>query len=211
MGEDGFSDTGGDTCTAAGEKVSGTLIAKMTASGSTSLILTWNKVTGAEGYDVFFVKCGKGKPALVKSFKGNKTFRWKKTKLKKKTAYKALVKAYITKNGKKKYVLSSPQAHVYTSGGTENYANVKSVTLAKSRVTLKKGGKYKIKAAVNKTDPKKRLMPEKHTLQLRYISSNKKIATVSRAGRITAKAAGSCKVYVIAQNGAKKTLTVTVR
>ena len=39
-------------------KVSGTLLSKMTAKGKSSLVLTWSKVKGADGYDVFFAKCG---------------------------------------------------------------------------------------------------------------------------------------------------------
>ena len=46
---------------------------------------------------------------------------------------------------------------------------------------------------------------------LRYVSSNKKIATVSKSGKITAKSKGSCKVYVIAVNGARKAVRVTVK
>ena len=66
-----------------------------------------------------------------------------------------------------------------------------------------------------KVDPKlqngKKLMPTNHEAKLRYISSNKKIATVSKSGRITAKSKGSCKVYVIAVNGASKAVSVTVK
>lgn len=192
-------------------KVSGTLLAKITAKGKSSLVLTWNKVKGAEGYDIFFIKCGKQAPKKVKTITGNKTFKWTKKNLKKKKAYKAVVKAYVKKNGKKTYVGTSPMVHAYTSGGTKNYTNAKSVTVKKASVSLKAGKTYKIKAIVNKLKKGKKLMPSGHAPKLRYVSSNKKIATVSKSGKITAKSKGSCKVYVIAVNGASKTIKVTVR
>ena len=54
-------------------------------------------------------------------------------------------------------------------------------------------------------------MPKGHAPKLRYLSSNKKIATVSSRGKISAKAKGCCKIFVYAANGAGKTVTVTVR
>ena len=192
-------------------KVSGTLMSKITAKGKNSLVLTWSQIKGAEGYDIFFIKCGKAAPKKVKTIKGNKTFQWTKTGLKEQKAYKAVVKAYVTKNGKKTYVRTSPMVHAYTSGGKTHYTNAKSVTLKKAKVTLMKGTTYKIKAKVNKLQKGKKLMPTGHAPKLRYVSSNKKIATVSKSGKITAKSKGSCKVYVIAVSGASKTVKVTVK
>ena len=192
-------------------KVSGTLLSKMTAKGKNSLVLTWSKVKGAEGYDIFFIKCGKQPPKKVKTIKGNKTFKWTKKSLKTKKAYKAVVKAYVTKNGKKTYVRTGPMVHAYTSGGTSKYTNAKSVTVKKTSVSLKAGKTYKIKANVVKLQKGKKLMPTGHAPKLRYVSNNKKIATVSKSGKITAKSKGSCKVYVIAVNGASKAVSVTVK
>lgn len=192
-------------------KVSGTLLAKITDKGSNSLVLTWNKVNGAEGYDIFFIKCGKQAPKKVKTIKGNKTFKWMKGGLTKGKAYKAVVKAYVMKNGKKTYVRTSPIVHAYTSGGTKNYTNSKSVTVKKTSVLLKAGKTYKIKAGVTKLQKGKKLMPTGHAPVLRYVSGNKKIATVSKSGKIKAKSKGSCKVYVIAVNGARKAVHVTVK
>ena len=174
-------------------------------------MLTWNKVNGAEGYDIFFIKCGKQAPKKVKTIKGNKTFKWTKSGLMKGKAYKAVVKAYVMKNGKKTYVRTSPMVHAYTSGGTKNYTNSKSVTVKKTSVLLKAGKTYKIKAGVTKLQKGKKLMPTGHAPVLRYVSGNKKIATVSKSGKITAKSKGSCKVYVIAVNGARKAVHVTVK
>ena len=146
----------------------------------------------------------------VKTIKGNRTLTWTKKGLKKRKAYKAVVKAYVMKNGKKKYFRTSPMIHAYTSGKTKRYTNPKSVKVKKMKITLSAGESYKIRAKVRKLRKGKRFMPESHAPKLRYLSSDKKIAAVSKSGRITAKAKGSCKVFVYTFNGVSKTIKVTV-
>ena len=191
------------------------LLAKMTTKGKKSLVLSWNKVNGAAGYDIFFSKCRGDDDSLdfkkVKTIKAGKALKWTKKGLKKNKPYRAYVKAYVMKDGKKKYIKTSPQVHTYTAGYTKTYTNAKSVTVKKTSVSLKKGKTYKIKAKVNKLKKRKKLMPAGHTVKLRYLSTDKKIAVVSASGKITAKAKGSCKIYAFAHNGVKKTIKVTVK
>ena len=198
-------------------KISGTPTAKMTAKGSNGLTIGWNKIQGAAGYDIFFAECNhNGKKIAcknVKNIKGNKTFSWSKTGLKKNTAYKAYVKAYVMKNGKKSYVRTSPMMHAYTGGQTKNYTNAKSVTIKnvkKGKLSLKKGKTYTIKATVNKVNKKKKLMSKSHAPILRYMTSNSKVATVNSSGKITAKGKGTCYIYAYAHNGVSKSIKVTV-
>ena len=198
-------------------KVSGTPLAKMTA-GKKSLTIGWNKIKGVAGYDIFFAQCNhkhkKYTCKKVKKIKGNKTFVWKKSGLKKGRAYKVYVKAYVYKDGKKKYVSKSPLMHAYTGNGTKKYTNAKSVTIRnvkKGKLSLKKGRTFKIKAKVNKVSKKKKLMPKSHAPKLRYMTSDKKIATVSSKGKIKAKAKGKCYIYAYAHNGVSKKVTVIVK
>ena len=194
------------------KKVSGTLLTRMTAKGNKSLVLTWSKVKGAEGYDIFFTGCGTTlKNKVVRKIKGNKTFTWTKKKLLKGKKYKAYVKAWVKKDGKKTYVKKSPAVHAFTANGNKKYTNPKSITVKKKKITLKAGKSYTIKTKINKIDEKKSLMKETHGAALRYCSSNTKIARVSSKGKITAKAPGKCKVYVYAINGVSKTIRVTVK
>lgn len=186
-------------------------LAQLTNKGKTSLVLTWNKVEGAEGYDIFFVRCGNTFGKKTKTIKGNERFTWTKKGLNKQSAYKAVVKAYVTVDGKKTYVKTSPTVHAYTSGGTKSYTNVQGVTVKKTSVSLKAGKTHTIKASVTKLNQNKKLMPSGHGSQLRYVSSNKKVAKVSKTGVITAKAKGSCTIYAIAINGACQAIDVTVR
>ena len=184
----------------------------MTVKGKNALTIHWRKVSGAQGYDVFFSICGKDKNCkLTKTIKGNKTFSWTKSGLKTKTPYKAFVKGWTMKNGKKKYISKSPLLHLYTANGTKNYTVARSIKVKKTEVKLKAGKTYKVRAKIIKRDKTKKLMPATHTEQLRYISTNKKTATVSKYGKIKAKAKGSCKIYVYAANGVSKAIKVTVQ
>ena len=168
-------------------KVSGTPLAKM-AAGKTSLTIGWNKIQGADGYDIFFAKCKKKTACKkIKTIKGNKTFKWTKPGLKKGTSYKAHVKAYVMKNGKKSYVNTSPMIHAYAGNIKGKYTNARSVILKnvkKGKLSLKKGKTFKIKAKVTKVKKNKKLMPGKHVKTVRYMTSNKNVATVSKSGKI---------------------------
>lgn len=195
-------------------KASKTPLTKTTATGDHSMTVGWAKVEGAAGYEVFFARCdGKGSKTTkkVKTIKGNKTFTWTKSGLKKGTAYKAYVKAYTMKNGKKTYIGKSPVMHAYTSGASKKYTNAKSITVNKTKVKLKKGKTFKIKAKVKKLKKNKKLMPKTHVATIRYLSTDKKIATVSKKGKITAKGKGTCYVYAYAHNGIYKKVKVTVK
>jgi polyhydroxyalkanoate synthesis regulator phasin len=150
----------------------------------------------------------------VKNIKGNNVFTWKKSGLKKGIAYKSYVKAYVYKDGKKKYVYKSPIMHAYTGNGNKKYTNAKSVSLKnvkKGKLTLKKGKTFKIKAKVKKVKKNKKLFPKNHVPTLRYMTSDKKIATVSSKGKIKAKAKGKCYIYTYAHNGVSRSIKVTVK
>ena len=195
-------------------KVSKQPSVKITA-GKKSLTLGWNKIKNAKGYDIFFARCNHSHKKIVcrnvKKIKGNKTFKWTKSGLKKGTAYKFYVRAYITKNGKKTYVSKSPIMHAYTGGYSNKYTNAKSVKVNKKKVTLAQGKTFKIKASVKKLKKNRKLMPKSHAPKLRYMTSNKKIVTVTKSGKVTAKGSGKCSICVYAHNGVSKKVKVTVK
>ena len=131
--------------------------------------------------------------------------------IEKNRAYKASVKTWVIKNGKKKYIKTSPMVHTYTAGGSKKkYTSPKSVIVKKTSVTIRAGRKYRIKAKVIKLKKGRRLMPKGHASKLRYLSSNKKIATVSSRGKIRARSKGRCRIFVYTVNGVSKAITVTV-
>ena len=54
-------------------------------------------------------------------------------------------------------------------------------------------------------------MTKEHGPKIRYLSTNKKVATVTKKGKIKAKAKGKCTIIVYAHNGANKKVKVTVK
>ena len=202
------------TKTEAIPKLNRTVVMKMKASGKKGFKLIWNKADGADGYDIFFSKCNGRETAVtkkIKTLKGNRRFSWTVRKLKKHTAYKALVKGWKKKNGKKTYFTKSLTVHAYTSGGTKKYTNPKSVKVNKTSATLNKGKTLKIKAIVTKLNKKKTLIPKGHAAKLRYMSTDKAVATVTRSGKLKAVGKGKCKIYVITVNGLYKSISLTVK
>lgn len=192
-----------------------TLITKMTAKGNNKLVLSWSKVKGADGYDVFFARCNnsekKYKMKKVKSFTGDSKTTWTKSGLKTMTPYKAYVKAYVMVNGSKKYIRKSPTVHVLTSGSTAKYTNPKAVKVKKSSISVKAGKTSRIKASVTKLNNSKQLISTAHAATLRYLSSDTSVAKVTKKGTVKGISAGTCKIYVISTNGASKAVKVTVR
>ena len=143
------------------------------------------------------------------------TIKWTKKHLKGKKAYKAYVRAWTMKDGKKTYIKTGPTVHAFTSGHTKKYTNAKSVTVRKTNVSLTAGmasnSTYKIKAKVIKLKKGKKLISKRHAPKLRYLSSDKRIATVSKSGKIKAMKEGTCYVYAYAHNGTYKAVKVTVK
>ncbi len=181
--------------------------AKVTKS---SIKLTWKKSKEVEKYVVYMSTCSKNKLKKVAEVKGNKTSYTAK-KLKKATGYKFVIQACM-KDGSR---IKSKAVYVTTAGG--KYGDAKAVCINKIgnkkinslktvNVTLKKGKSVKVTAS--EVDGKKAI---KKYVAIRFESSNNKIATVTKTGKIVAKKAGTCKINVYAQNGVYTTISVTVK
>lgn len=77
-------------------------LSKAKRSGSSKVKLTWKKVAGASGYEIF-MKTGSGKYKKIKTIGKGKTVSFTKTKLSKKKSYSFKIRAYVTVDGKKIY------------------------------------------------------------------------------------------------------------
>jgi len=189
------------------------LLATGKQKGSNGITLTWLKWKGASGYELYWSYCdGKKNYKKLKTVNAaaNRTYTHKK--LKKNRAYKYYIATYKIVDGKKKYVAKSPTIHVAMN--YEKYTNAKKITSNKAKAGLSlTNEKYKkifeIKVKVKKENCKKKLLA--HAAKLRYYTDDKKVARIDRTGKITAKGRGKCTVYVIANNGVCKKITVTVK
>ena len=101
----------------------------------------------------------------------------------------------------------SKTLHVATSGG--KVGNNKSVRItSKKKITLKKGKTTKIKAkSVAKSS---KLKVKKHRA-LAFETSNPKVATVNKSGKVKAVGKGSCIIYVYAQDGIFAKVSIKVK
>lgn len=227
VGQAGIVDTGG---TASGNTVTPLEDPDKTANAAilnhsitaiwknknTGLRLNWAPVAEANGYDIFVTKSKKvsfGKKAAATVTGGDSTSavikKLNNKKLNTKKNYKIKIKAYRIVDGQKQYIGTSMAFHV--AGRNSAYTNAKNIRLAAKKITLKKGRKSKIQATVVRQNNKKALLPKRYVANLRYESSNTKVAAVTKNGKIKAKNRGTCTITITAANGVRKQVKVKVR
>ena len=180
------------------------------------LKLTWGKVIGAAGYEIYVRKCD-GKSLWTKAAYTAKSGKTTSVILKKlggkkfsTTAnYKYGVRAYKYVNGKKVYIGTSLTYH-FVGSMNKKETNAKSVTAGIKAITLGVKKTTKLTSMVSKVNKKCKLV--KHDTLVRYISSNPSVAKVDlNTGKVIGVKAGKCKIYCIALNGVKATVSVTVK
>lgn len=177
-------------------------------SGSDTLKLSWTKVKDAQGYDVFFKNCSSKQNYARVTIKNKLKFTLKG--LKKHKAYKAYVRAWRMRNGRKDYIGSaSPVLHAITGGYTSRWCNARSVKLNKSSLTLNVGRSKTLKATVKGVKSGRKLL--KHVKLVRYYSSDANVATVSSRGKVKAVSKGKCIIWAIANNGVRARVKINVK
>ncbi|MCR5727320.1 MAG: Ig-like domain-containing protein [Lachnospiraceae bacterium] len=120
------------------------------------------------------------------------------------TYYKYYVEAYKMVNGKKKIITRSALIHGTTL--SKKYGVAEKITVDKTKVTLKVGETVKITG----TEYNEKKTIRQHR-PICFESSNEKVAKVkARKGTVTAVKAGTCKIWVYAQNGLYTCCEVTV-
>ncbi len=170
--------------------------------------LAWNRIKGADGYEIYGNRCNTKKHIykykLIKTIKNGNKKSYIDRKCKKGTYYKYMVRAYKIIDGKKVTIAVSKTIHVTTTGGKNG--NAKSVKVNKKKVSLKTGKGIKLKASEIKESK-----PLRHHREVSYESSAPDVATVSKKGLIKAKKKGKCTIFAYAQNGIYKKVKVTVK
>jgi hypothetical protein len=179
------------------------LTAKATAS---SQKLTYNKVAGAEGYILYGINCGLTNKLVKLADLSGKTTSYTHKNLEKATYYKYYVQAYKIVNGKKVVIATSKIIHSTTT--SEIYGNPTEVVSDTAVVTMNVGASKKVTASIVLPNGK---ITENHVSDIRYETTDKRVATVDQNGNIKAKSKGSCYLYIYAQNGVYKKIKVTVK
>lgn len=173
----------------------------------TRIDLTWDKVKGATGYDVYWSYCN-GKNNFNKLANVPKSQKYADKNLNNKREYKYFTVAYKMSGGKKVYLGRTNTVHVAMPQASKT--NVLKVTVNKTKANLAKGKTFKITKKVKLENPKKKALNHL-TKKERFITSNAKVATVSSAGVIKAVRKGTCTVYVMSENGVCAKIKVTVK
>lgn len=182
---------------------------KTTAKGRTKMRLSWNKIKGASGYDVFYAKCGrKHHYKKIGTVKGTS---FTKSGLKTGKTYKFCVRAYEKPKGRKNYFSDGLTCHTIAGNCSWSYTNAKKLSAKKKTITMKAGKTTKVSAKTIKYYKNKKLLKRDHAPHYRYKSTNSAIAAVSRTGRVSAKKAGKCSIYIYAQNGVRTSVRITVK
>ena len=180
-----------------------------TTQSKGKLKVQFGSVPKATGYKVYAQYCGQKFPSEpIATVKGTSVTitRLNGAKLNQKTCVKIKVVAM-----KDNTVLGTSK-DIHVAGMYQPRAtNPASIKVPQSILTMNVKQAYFIKPTVTKANKKLALLPSWHTAALRYISSDTQVATVNSSGKIVTKGRGSCKVYVMAQNGLAAEILVSVR
>ena len=168
-----------------------------------TITITWKQIKGADGYIIYGAPCGQEMKRIA-TIKNAKTTKKTFKKLKKGKYYKYMVVAYKTTADGNRIITKSKTAHCCTDGGKKG--NPVGIKLKKTKLTVKKGKTVKIKPTLKS---KKKVAT--HIATFRYESSNTKVATVDKNGKVKGKKKGTATIYIYAQNGMCKTVKVTVK
>ena len=181
------------------------------------LMVSWGKAEDAERYDILAAYCGKDAPKLVRAVSGKSEPVIKITSLDGKKIdrtknIKVRVIAYRKVDGQYTRMGATIIAHVTGGQGRNSgFTNAGRVTVQKDSYTLGAGKTAMIKAETVLEIQGKKLLGNDHDARYRYSSDNNKVATVDENGKITAVGKGTCHIYIYAQNGTSKKVSVTVK
>ena len=157
---------------------------KVTSTKSTAKI-KWNKSSGSKGYFVLRATSKNGKYRQIAKVSGVNKRTYTDKKLKKNKSYYYIVYPYKVKNKKIYLAKGYSKVATRTTNSTKKPDTVKGASISKSSLTLNVGSKYKLSVSY-KGKP--------FSTWTRWSSSNKKVASVSSKGNVTAKAAGTATI-----------------
>lgn len=160
---------------------------KVSCTGKKKATLTWKKTAGAKKYVVYRSTSKTGTYTKVA------------------TVSKLIYTNRNVRDGKKYYykVVAVRDEIVGRASGIVSFLNPTKIKLNKSKVEVERGKTVKLKVSFSPSNVT--------TKTIKWTSSDKKVATVSKNGVVTGKKAGKAVITATAKNGkiAKCTVTVT--
>ena len=173
------------------------------------LKLTWKKVKGASGYQIYQYKA-KVKKFVKTASVGEKTLLWKSAKTSKKQTFK--IRAYKKKGSKKTYSPFSYEATAIPYKKMAKKVNAGRVKVSRSSVSLSSYEEKKVSAQVKPSRHAGNKKAKVYDKTIRWSSTNPSVAKIDQKGNITAQGkSGTCKVYARAHNGDSDWLWVKVK
>lgn len=160
---------------------------KALSSGKTAIKVSWKKTAGAETYQVYRYYSKTKRWKLAKTTTAGSV---KFTGLAKNTIYKYKVRA-----------LAGGQKSAFSAMVTSKTGVVTKISLNASGETLYRDQYCQLQAKVTAKAPSKKV---------RWTSSDKKVATVSSTGKVTAQGPGKATITATAHNGAAAVCRITV-
>ena len=174
----------------------------------TKVQVTWGSVPSADTYEIYAEYCSKKQCEKISTVHGGNKLTFRQLngkKLNPKKAVKVYVEAYSGGMKLGRTLLG------HAAGPKNKQTNAKKVKASKNTYKLKIGKTAKIKAGTVKESKRKKLLGANHSARYRYATSDMSVATVDKKGRIKAVGTGTCNIWVYAQNGRSKMVTVIVQ
>lgn len=173
------------------------------------LKLTWKKVKGADGYQIYQYKAKNDQYEKAVSV-GKETTSWKSGRTLKKHIYK--IRAYKKKGKKKIYSKFSYEVSAIPYRKNAKRVNAGSIYVDSDSVFLSSWESIPIKAKMKNSRYAKNKKARVYDTKIRWYSSDEKVAKVDAEGNITAQGKnGKCKVYARTHNGNCDWLWVKVK
>ncbi|MBO4396212.1 MAG: Ig-like domain-containing protein [Eubacterium sp.] len=197
----------------------GKLMARTTARSKTKLTISWKTQKNADGHVVYKARDDDSHSFSVLKSVGNSTGSFQHTGLKQGKGYKYIVLAYKNVSGARMTIAVSVIVHEITKG-SKKYTTVDKLKLYEKCSSGKKkleSSSFSMKSSKTMKLTAKEIPAEsgltiRRERDVRYESMNPEVARVSASGgKITAVSSGKAVIYVYAQNGVYKKLTITVK
>lgn len=173
------------------------------------LKLTWKKVKGADGYQIYQYKAKKDQYEKIANVDKGSTS-WKSGRTLKEHTYK--IRAYKRKGKRKIYSKFSYKVSAIPYKKIAKRVNAGRINVDSDSVSLSSWESIQVKAKMKNSKYAKNKKARVCDTKIRWYSSDEKVAKVDAEGNITAQGKnGKCKVYARAHNGNCDWLWVKVK